>query len=164
MGGGYHNFPSRSFFLTVPKYLIGEHFGFSEKILHRKFSSIGGGHHGFVEIFLSHRTETKSFVKEPFCFPENFWYRKIFWIRGGISRFLVEIFLSHSAENFRWGRLRCIGKFRVSKNFMHQRGGLSRFSVENFCHTVPKNFVGDQFGVSENFVYRKIFCIRRGYH
>ena len=81
-----------------------------------------------------------------------------------MSRFSVEIFMSHSAENFRWGRLRCIGKFRVSKNFMHQRGGLSRFSVENFCHTVPKNFVGDQFGVSENFVYRKIFCIRRGNH
>ena len=49
--GGYHNFPSRSFCLTVPKYLIGEHFGFSEKTFHRKFSSIGGGHHGFVEIF-----------------------------------------------------------------------------------------------------------------
>ena len=28
--------------------------------------------------FLSHSTETKSFVKEPFCFPENFCYRKIF--------------------------------------------------------------------------------------
>ena len=30
----------------------------------------------FCRNFLSHRTETKSFVKEPFCFPENFWYRK----------------------------------------------------------------------------------------
>ena len=49
--GRYHNFPSKSFCLTVPKYFIGEHFGFSEKIFYRKFSSIGGGHHGFVEIF-----------------------------------------------------------------------------------------------------------------
>ena len=74
------------------------------------------------------------------------------------------IFLSHSAEKFRWGTLRCIKKFRVSKNFMHQRGGISRFSVENFCHTIPKNFVGEHFGVSENFVHRKILCIRSGYH
>ena len=32
---------------------------------------------------LSHRTETKSFVKEPFCFPENFWYRKKFMDKRG---------------------------------------------------------------------------------
>ena len=34
--------------------------------------------------FLSHRTETKSFVKEPFCFPENFWYRKKFMDKSGL--------------------------------------------------------------------------------
>ena len=42
--------------------------------------------------------------------------------------------------------------------------GVSRFSLENFCHTVPKNVVGEQFGVSEKLVYRKILCLRRGYH
>ena len=47
---------------------------------------------------------------------------------------------------------------------MHQRGGVLRFSVEIICDTVSKIFVGEQFGVSENFVYRKIFCLRRGYH
>ena len=35
---------------------------------------------------------------------------------------------------------------------------------KTFCLIVPKNFVGEHFGVSENFVYRKILCIRRGYH
>ena len=51
-GGGYHDFPSKSFCLTVPKYFIGEHFGVSEKFFYRKFSCIGrGGHHGSVEIF-----------------------------------------------------------------------------------------------------------------
>ena len=30
----------------------------------------------FCRNFLSHRTETESFVKEPFCFPEVFWYRE----------------------------------------------------------------------------------------
>ena len=33
-----------------------------------------------------------------------------------------------------------------------KRGGIS----------VPKNFVGEPFGVSENFGYRKILCIRGG--
>ena len=43
-------------------------------------------------------------------------------------------------------------------------GGGNTFSVKNFCHTVPKSSVGEHFGVSENFVYRKILCIRSGYH
>ena len=50
-GGRYHDFPSKSFCLTAPKYFIGEHFGVSENFFNRKFSCIGGGHHGFVEIF-----------------------------------------------------------------------------------------------------------------
>ena len=37
-GGAYHDFQSKSFRLTVPKYFIGEHFGVSEKFFHRKFS------------------------------------------------------------------------------------------------------------------------------
>ena len=41
----------RSFCLTVLNYFIGEHFGASEKFFHRKFSCIGGGHHGFVGTF-----------------------------------------------------------------------------------------------------------------
>ena len=81
-GGGSITIFRRSFCLTVLKYFIGEHFGASEKFFYRKFSCIGGGHHGFVEL-LSHRTETKSFVKEPFCFPEIFWYRKKFMDKRG---------------------------------------------------------------------------------
>ena len=75
-GGRYHDFPSKSFCLTVPKYFIGDHFGVSEKLFlskifkHRRVAS------RFCRNFLSHRTETESFVKEPFCFPEKFWYRK----------------------------------------------------------------------------------------
>ena len=45
-----------------------------------------------------------------------------------------------------------------------QRGGITTFRSKFFCLTVPKNIVGELFGVSENFVYRKILCIRRGYH
>ena len=34
------------------------------------------------------------------------------------------------------------------------------FSFKIFCLTEPKNFVGEHFGVSENFGYRKILCFR----
>ena len=108
----------------------------------RNFSSIGGGHHAFGEFFLSHRTETKSVVKEPFCFPEIFWYRKIFWIRGGISRFSVEIFMSHSAEKFRKGILLFFRKFVVSKSLMNEKRGYHVFPSKIFGLTVPKNSVG----------------------
>ena len=36
--------------------------------------------------------------------------------------------------------------------------------VQNFFVSVPKNFVAEHFGDSENFGYRKILCIRKGYH
>ena len=119
------------------------------------------------------------------------------------ARLFVQNFLPHSTEKFRWGTLRCIRKFRVVKNFMHQRGGgVSRFSVEFFlshsaenfrrgesfsvslisgiekvwirggeyqdfpskifCLTVPKCFIGEHFGVSEKFLYRKFSCIGGG--
>ena len=36
------------------------------------------------------------------------------------------------------------------------------FSFKIFCLTVPKNFVGEHFGVSENIGLPKILCIREG--
>ena len=44
-----------------------------------------------------------------------------------------------------------------------QKRGYHDFSFKIFCLTVPKNFVGEHFSVSENFVHRKILCMRRGY-
>ena len=49
---------------------------FRKFFLSKIFMLRRGGASRFCRNFLSHRTETKSFVKEPFCFPENFWYRK----------------------------------------------------------------------------------------
>ena len=43
-----------------------------------------------------------------------------------------------------------------------QKRGYHDFSFKTFCLRVPKNFVGEHFGVSENFGYRKILCIREG--
>ena len=42
--------------------------------------------------------------------------------------------------------------------------GYHYFPLKNFRLTVPKNFVEEPVCVSEDFVHRKILCIRRGYH
>ena len=106
-------------------------------------------------------TVPENFVGEPFCVSENFWYRKILWIRRG-ERGSVPIFhknfLSHSTGKLRKGTLLCLTKFRVSKNFLHE-GGRTIFC--RVCLTVPKNFVREPFYVSEKFWYRKIFWIKR---
>ena len=43
-----------------------------------------------------------------------------------------------------------------------QKRGYHDFSFNFFCLTVPKNFVGEHFSVSENFGYRKNFMHQRG--
>ena len=55
----------------------------------------GGGHPGFVEIFLPHGT--KNFVSEPFWVSENFWYGKKIMDKlgeGGITIFCRNCFVS----------------------------------------------------------------------
>ena len=41
-------------------------------------------------------------------------------------------------------------------------GGVSRLFVQNFWSDSTENFVGEHFGVSENFGYGKILYIRGG--
>ena len=53
------------------------------KILLLKIFMHRRGASRFCRNFLSHSTETKSFVKEPFCFPEIFWYWKKFMDKKG---------------------------------------------------------------------------------
>ena len=75
-----------------------------------------------------------------------------------MSRFPFKNFLSHNTETFRRGTLLyCVSeKFRQRKSLWIRRGEYHDFPSEFFCLTVPKNFVGDPFGVSliwgiENF-------------
>ena len=155
---GYHNFPSKIFCLTVPK---NSHcveifhwrtlWCFRKILLSKIFLHRRGGASRFCRKILFHRTETKSFVKELFCFPEIFWYQKKFKdkrVRGGLSLFSVEIFMSHSAENFREGILLFLRKFLISKTFMDEKAGFHVFPSKNFGLTVPKNFIGEPFCVS----------------
>ena len=65
---------------------------------------------------------------------------------GGVEKFSVENFLSHSTETFRRGTLLCC----VSENFGYRknlcfRGLCHDFPSKIFCLTVPKNFVGEPF-------------------
>ena len=74
----------------------------------------------------------------------------------GVSRFSVENFLSHSAENIRRGTFLCFTKFLVSNKIMDRRGegGMEhhKFLSKYFCLTVPKHFVEEPF----HAVFQKI--------
>ena len=79
------------------------------------------------------------------------------------SGLFVQNFLTYSTEKFRWGTLRCIGKFPVSKNFMHKKG-ISLNSVEKFLsHSVEKFRRGTLQCVTD-FGYLKILCFRELCH
>ena len=58
---------------------------------------------------------------------------------GGVSRFSVEFFLSHSAENFCWGTLQCFINFGYRKSLV-KRGGVSSIYVEFFLSQSAEKF------------------------
>ena len=72
----------------------------------------------------------------------------------GVSRFSVENFLSHSAENFRRGILYCCNNFGYRKSL--DKGGVSRFSVEVFV-SLYRNI-----SLENTSVFQKNFMHRRG--
>ena len=96
-------FSIESFCLTVPKVSVGESFTValvsgSEKVWRR------GGDSNTPSIFFL--TVPKNFVGESFTVALISGIEKVWIIRGGgVSRFCVEIFLSHSAESLRKGIL-----------------------------------------------------------
>ena len=87
----------------------------------------------------------------------------IFYAKEGVSIF-VQTFCVSQYRKILLGNTSVYRKISGIKNFSASERGVSRFADENICHTVPKKIVGEQFGVPENLVYRKILCIRRGYH
>ena len=121
---GYYDFSFKIFCHTVPKYFIGEHF-------YRKFSCIGGGHQGFVEVFCLTGPKRKALQSNPSVFRKFSGIEKNLWIRGGLSRFSVENFMSHSAEKFRGH------PFNVSENLGYRKilciiGGITIFHLKFF--------------------------------
>ena len=84
---------------------------------------------------------------------------------GGSFTVWSKIFLSHRTEKTSPGNHSVFQKISGREQiYASQRGGYQVSSSKTLCNTVPKNFVREHFGVSEKFVYRKISCIRRGYH
>ena len=74
----------RIFFVSVPKKIVGEHFGISEKFGYRKTSCLRGRYH-FSPLFPG--LLPIKFVGEPLCF-RIFGTSKMFMLsRGGIAIF-----------------------------------------------------------------------------
>ena len=83
--------------------------------------------------------------------------------KRGVSRLFVQNFLSHSTKKFRWGTLRYVRKFQVSKNFIHQRGGggITFLRRKLFVIQYRKFSLGNtrcfrKFRVSQNFMHKGI--------
>ena len=121
---------------------------------------------------LSHSTE--ELQRESFCASENFWYRKILWIRGREEEDSVTIFnqsfLSHSAEKFRRRTLLCCvsENFKIfggNKIYCFEAVGLSRCSFESFCSYNAEKFRRRTLlcCVSVNFRWQKSLWIRGGW-
>ena len=130
-GGGYHDFPSKLFCLTVSKYFEDEPFCVSEKFCYRKKLGIRGGGYHDVPSNLFCLTVSKHFVEETF---RNFRVSKNFMPKRWKSRFSIEKFLSRSTEKFRRGTLVCcVSEYFQERKSLWIRGekreGVSRFSV-----------------------------------
>ena len=127
--------------------------------MHRR----GAGHHGFVKIFRPTGPKLKALYRNPSVFRKFSGIEKKLWKRGGLSRFSVEIFMSHSAENIRKRILLFLRKFLVSKSFMDEKGGITFFRRKVLVSQCRKISWASlqcfrKFGVSKNFMHT------RGYH
>ena len=89
----------------------------------------------------------KNFLVEPFSVSLITGTEKFGQEGGGASRFSVENFLSHSAENFRRAILQYCNNFGYRK-CLDKKGVHQDFPSKTFCLTVPKNFVGQSFTVA----------------
>ena len=72
---------------------------------------------------------------------------------GGLSRYSVKIFLSHSTDKLRSGTFLFHTNFVVSEYFMEKRwgvkeGGVSRYSVKKLLSQSTEELRGEHFCVS----------------
>ena len=134
----------------------GHPFNVSENLRYRKILCIIGG----ITIFPSKNfclTVPKIFVRETYCFWENFCFQKVLEMRKRVSRFSVEIFWSHSTEIFCDYPLNLLENLGYRKLFMHNRG-YHNFPSKYFCLTVPKKFVGIPSMFQNNWDIEKLYA------
>ncbi len=94
---------------------------------------------------------TKISVGESFIVALISGIEKVWRREGEVSRFSVNNFLSHSAENFRRRILYCCISFGYRRSLGKRGGGegdYQDFLSKIFCLTVPKISVGDSFTVA----------------
>ena len=83
------------------------------------------------------------------CFRKFSVAKKFMDKSGGVSRFSVEHFLLHSAENFRRGEHFSVSLISGMEN-VWVRGGYQKFPSKIICLTVSTVLVKEPFGVSLN--------------
>ena len=159
-GGGYHDFPSK-FFSHCTEIFNWRTLCCFRKILLWKIFMHRREHHGFVEFFCLTGPKRKAFKRNPSIFQKFSGIEKKLWIRG-ISRFSVEIFMSHSAENFRQGILLFLRKFLGSKSFKDEKGGITFFRRKFLVSQCRKTFVRESYCFWENFWVLKVLRMKRG--
>ena len=130
----YYYFPLK-FFVTVSKKFVGEPVCVSKKFWYQKISCIGGGHHGFVEIFSL--TVPKNFVGEPFCVSENLGFRKTLCIIGGITIFHQKFLVSQYRKTS-WRNPFVFQKISGMEKIMDKRWGIKLFRRKFFVSELRK--------------------------
>ena len=149
----YHDFSFKMFCLTVPKNFVGEQFGVSENFfVYRKILFIRGYHKNPLKNFCL--TVPMKFV-EHFCVSKEFWYRKFSSKGGGSFTVLLKFLLSHRTEKTSPGKHSVFQKISGREKIFMEGRWYHDFPSKSFCLTVPKYFIGQHFGVSENFFNRK---------
>ena len=81
----------------------------------------------------------------------------------GVSRFSIEIFLSHSTANSCSESLQCFRNGEVPKNFMDKRGGVTIFRRKYFVSQL-QNFSWRDSSVFQNISGFEIFFAYEGDH
>ena len=134
-----------------------------QKILVSKIFMHRRGHYGFVENFLSHRTE-KLRTGSLLCFRNFLVWKKLMDKRGGggLSRFSVEFFCLTEPKKF-VGNPSMFQKNSGIENFhaLERRGGVSRYCRKKFCLTGSKRKT--RYSVFHKiFGFEKILTVRGG--
>ena len=128
--GEYQDFSSKISYLTVPNVSVGESFNFAlysgtEKVWIRRWE---------YQDFPSRKfclTVPKTYVGESFTVALFFGSEKVWIGVGGVSRFSVESFSFHGAENFGRGILYCCLNFGYREG-LDKRGGIKIFRRKFF--------------------------------
>ena len=138
---GYHDFPLRTFCLTVPN--TGNLLCFRNFLISKKFMDKGEG--GSIKIF--HRIFFVSQCRKTRrgtlpCFRKILVSKNVRDKRGGDLRFSVEIILSHRTETFRRATLLfCVSeKIWQWKGLWIRGGGSIRIFRRNFLSHSAENF------------------------